>query len=152
MRYCFKFSLQMLLYIIYQCLHKCKVFRFAWVYFSFINTVNYSRWWFGIKTRTSLCLISLGWRTQSLFLCRTISLVIWTHEISLHKHNLCVLPRLIKHPPVLVIKSCTHIKYSLVVCLLQCPHIALCVDINFKLAWSVLHYLLSDRWDDINVM
>ncbi len=26
--------------------------------------------WYGIKSRTSLCLISLGWRTHPLFLCR----------------------------------------------------------------------------------
>ncbi len=47
-----------------------------------------------IKTRTSSYLISLCWRTHSLF---------QTHEISLHKHNSCVLPRLIKHSLVLVI-------------------------------------------------
>ncbi len=66
-----------------------------------------------IKTRTSSCFISLVWRTHSLFLCRAISLVLWTLEISLDKHNSCVLPRLIKHLPILVIikwvfKMCAH--------------------------------------------
>ncbi len=41
--------------------------------------------------------------TWVVFLCRAISLVLWTHEISLHKHNSCVLPRLIKHSLVLII-------------------------------------------------
>ncbi len=60
--------------------------------------------WYGIKTRTSSCSISLGWRTHSLFLCRDISLILRTGEISLHKHNSCVLPRLINHSLVLVIR------------------------------------------------
>ncbi len=46
---------------------------------------------YGLKTRTSACLISLGRRTHSLFLCRAISLVLRTSEISLHKNNSCVL-------------------------------------------------------------
>ncbi len=36
-------------------------------------------------------------------LCRAISLIIRTREISLHKHNSCVLPRLIKHSLVFII-------------------------------------------------
>ncbi len=39
------------------------------------------------KTRTSSSLICLGWRTHELFLCGTISLILHTSEISLHKHN-----------------------------------------------------------------
>ncbi len=39
---------------------------------------------YGIKTRTSLCLISVCWRTHLLFLCRAL-------EISLNKSNLCSL-------------------------------------------------------------
>ncbi len=58
-------------------------------------------------------MISLGWRTHSLFLCIAISLVIQIHEISLHKHNSCVLPRLIKHSLVLVIIVCGNIKIAL---------------------------------------
>ncbi len=42
-----------------------------------------------------------------MFLCRAISLVLQTREISLHKHNSCVLPRLIKHSIVLVIVPCS---------------------------------------------
>ncbi len=46
---------------------------FYYVLFSMPNCVILL-WivWYGIKTRTSLCLISNGWRTQSLFLCRAI--------------------------------------------------------------------------------
>ncbi len=55
----------------------------------------------------ALCLIMiLLWvvcRTHSLFLCRAISLILRTCEISLHKHNSCVLPRLINHSLVFVI-------------------------------------------------
>ncbi len=38
-----------------------------------------------------------------LFLFRDISLILRTREISIHKHNSCVVPRLIKHSLVLVI-------------------------------------------------
>ncbi len=47
---------------------------------------------YGIKTRTGLRLISLIWRTDSLFMCRAIALILQTCEISLHKNNLYVLP------------------------------------------------------------
>ncbi len=45
---------------------------------------------YGIKNKISLYLISLAWRTHSLFLCRAISFILWTCELSLHKNNLCV--------------------------------------------------------------
>ncbi len=57
------------------------------------------------KNKKSSCLIILGWRTHSLFLCMAISPVLQTREISLHKHNSCVLPRLIKYSLVCVIIS-----------------------------------------------
>ncbi len=44
---------------------------------------------YGIKTRTSSCSISLGWRTHSLLLCRDISLILRTHETSQHKQLIC---------------------------------------------------------------
>ncbi len=56
-----------------------------------------------IKTWTISCWISLCWRTHSLSLCRAILPILQTREISLHKHNWCVLPRLTKHSLVLVI-------------------------------------------------
>ncbi len=39
----------------------------------------------------------------TMFLCRAISVVLRTREVSLHKHNSYVLPRLFKHEFVLVI-------------------------------------------------
>ncbi len=61
---------------------------------------------YGIKTRTFSCLISLHWRRPLLFLCRVISLILWTRDISLHKHVTHVFsPELIKHSLVLVIVS-----------------------------------------------
>ncbi len=85
--------------------------------FSIIHFLFYAYLWFYYgyyvtKTRTSSCLISLGWRTHSLFLCGVISLILRTYEISLHKHNSCVLPRLIKHSLALVI-----ISYTCIICL-----------------------------------
>ncbi len=44
------------------------------------------------KTRIHLCLIGLSWRTCSFFLCKDISSILQTREVSLHKNNLCVLP------------------------------------------------------------
>ncbi len=76
---------------------------FYYIFSALCLIVLFYFWQYGIKTRTSSCLISLGWRTHSLFLRRAISLILWTHEISLHKHNSCVLPRLIKHLLVFVI-------------------------------------------------
>ncbi len=52
---------------------------------------------------TSSCLISLSLRTLFLFVCRATSLILHTHETSLHKHNSFVLHSLIKHSLVLVI-------------------------------------------------
>ncbi len=60
---------------------------------------------YGIKTKTSSFLISMDGEHIYCFLCRAISLIFWTREISLHKTNLCVLPMLIKHSFVLVIIS-----------------------------------------------
>ncbi len=59
---------------------------------------------YGIKTRISSRLISLGWRTHLLCLFRVFSLILRTREISLYKDNSCFLPILIKHSHVLVIR------------------------------------------------
>ncbi len=48
-------------------------------------------------------------------------IVLWTREISLHKHNSCVLPRLIKHSLVLVILSDTPFKALWYSCALASP-------------------------------
>ncbi len=53
------------------------------------------------KTMNKFMFDQLGWRTHLLFLCSAISRFRRTHEISLHEHNSCVLPRLIKHSLVL---------------------------------------------------
>ncbi len=53
------------------------------------------------KNKNKLMFYQSG-HEKTFVLCRAISLVLWTHEISLHKDNLCVLPRLIKHSVVLV--------------------------------------------------
>ncbi len=55
------------------------------------------------KSKNNSCLVNLGWRIHELILCGTVSLVLRTREISLHKHNPCVLSRLIKHSLVLII-------------------------------------------------
>ncbi len=79
------------------------IWTFYYVFFGLCLIVLFYYGQYGLKTRTSLCLISMGWRTQSLFLCKAISLILQTCEISLHKYNSCVLTRLIKHSLVLVI-------------------------------------------------
>ncbi len=92
--------------VIYQCItmhNDIAINIFYYVFSALCLIVLFYYGEYGIKTRTSSCLIGLDWRTHSLVLCKAISIVLWTHEISLHKHNLCVLPRLIKHSPVLVI-------------------------------------------------
>ncbi len=81
------------------------------VFSALILIVLFYYGYYGIKTSTSSCLISLCWRTHSLFMCRAISLVLCTCEISLHKHNLCVLPRLIKRSLVLVILTNKELNY-----------------------------------------
>ncbi len=55
------------------------------------------------KNKNKFMFDQSDWRTHLWFLCRVISLVLRTRQISLHKHNSCVLPRLIKYSLVLVI-------------------------------------------------
>ncbi len=78
-----------------------------------IYAILLSRLWVlcEIKTRTSSCLINLVWKTHSLFLSRVISLILQTREISLHKNNLCVLHRRIRHS--LVFKNIENIIESM---------------------------------------
>ncbi len=78
-----------------------------------IYAILLSRLWVlcEIKTRTSSCLINLVWKTHSLFLSRVISLILQTREISLHRNNLCVLHRRIRHS--LVFKNIENIIESM---------------------------------------
>ncbi len=69
---------------------------FYYVFAALWPIVLYYYMWYGIRTRTSSCLISLGWRTHSLF-------CVGLFHISLHKHNSHVHHTLIKHSLVLVI-------------------------------------------------
>ncbi len=58
------------------------------------------------KNKNKFMFDQSGLERTFIVLRRTISLVLRTCEISLHKHNSCVLPRQIKHPLVLDITLC----------------------------------------------
>ncbi len=71
--------------------------------FSALYLIMILLWVVWNKNKNKFMLDQSGLGTHDLFLYMAISLVLWPREISLHKHNSCVIPRLIKHSLVLVI-------------------------------------------------
>ncbi len=80
---------------------------------------------------------------NTFFFCRAISLVLSTCEISLHKHNLCVLPRLIKHSVVLLSNLFLHHYVSDIVCSISVCDVWHCTNISFLNIYAYILYWIK---------
>ncbi len=83
-------------------MHNDIVMNLFYYVFSALCLIMILLWVVWNKNKNKFMFDQSGLENIFVFLCRVILLVVLTREISLHKHNSCVLPRLIKHSLVLV--------------------------------------------------